>query len=434
MPRLLQLLLESRPATGCSTSCPALRRALAGNGPALLPVPADDEKETGRLAPVARRRHGAGRLGGRPARPDRVGGGDLRVDRHPEGRAAAGVGAHRLRRGHPALDLHGGLHPLAPTAGRAPRRPTGCWRCRPPHRRAAGAAAGGRRGHRADGHGHGAAVHRGALRPAPSTGCRPGRGSPRWCRPSCMRILADPDATDRADHLRRRAGRRCVDAAGAAGRRRGRPGVASVTTYGMSETCGGCVYDGVPLDGVTVASARRESAATGRERRRRPGRVSITGPSSPGATGTCRDHPSFVPASRRALPHLHHRRSRACHGRGPLAGRRPGRRRHHHRRHQDRPGGRGIRADQGRRGGRGHRHRRAGRRVGRRGGRGGGGRSGRTAGPGRPARGRRATRTGPAAAPKHLVLVDELPLRGPGKPDRAADPRAGARRELTPGG
>ncbi|MFN8074915.1 MAG: o-succinylbenzoate--CoA ligase [Kineosporiaceae bacterium] len=29
-------------------------------------------------------------------------------------------------------------------------------------------------------------------------------------------------------------------------------GVAVVTTYGMSETCGGCVYDGVPLDGVLV--------------------------------------------------------------------------------------------------------------------------------------------------------------------------------------
>jgi len=29
-------------------------------------------------------------------------------------------------------------------------------------------------------------------------------------------------------------------------------GVTAVTTYGMSETCGGCVYDGVPLDGVTV--------------------------------------------------------------------------------------------------------------------------------------------------------------------------------------
>ncbi len=30
-------------------------------------------------------------------------------------------------------------------------------------------------------------------------------------------------------------------------------GVNVVTTYGMSETCGGCVYDGVPLDGVQVA-------------------------------------------------------------------------------------------------------------------------------------------------------------------------------------
>jgi O-succinylbenzoic acid--CoA ligase len=29
-------------------------------------------------------------------------------------------------------------------------------------------------------------------------------------------------------------------------------GVAVVTTYGMSETAGGCVYDGVPLDGVLV--------------------------------------------------------------------------------------------------------------------------------------------------------------------------------------
>ncbi|MGC5167618.1 AMP-binding protein [Luteimicrobium sp. DT211] len=29
-------------------------------------------------------------------------------------------------------------------------------------------------------------------------------------------------------------------------------GIAVVVTYGMSETCGGCVYDGVPLDGVRV--------------------------------------------------------------------------------------------------------------------------------------------------------------------------------------
>ncbi|WP_460837055.1 AMP-binding protein [Nocardioides marmoraquaticus] len=31
-----------------------------------------------------------------------------------------------------------------------------------------------------------------------------------------------------------------------------RRGVRVVQTYGMSETCGGCVYDGVPLDGVEV--------------------------------------------------------------------------------------------------------------------------------------------------------------------------------------
>jgi O-succinylbenzoic acid--CoA ligase len=30
-------------------------------------------------------------------------------------------------------------------------------------------------------------------------------------------------------------------------------GITVITTYGMSETCGGCVYDGVPLDGVRVA-------------------------------------------------------------------------------------------------------------------------------------------------------------------------------------
>jgi o-succinylbenzoate---CoA ligase len=49
-----------------------------------------------------------------------------------------------------------------------------------------------------------------------------------------------------------------VDAARAAG-------VPVVTTYGMSETCGGCVYDGRPLDGVAVA--------TGDD-----GRIRISGP------------------------------------------------------------------------------------------------------------------------------------------------------------
>lgn len=47
------------------------------------------------------------------------------------------------------------------------------------------------------------------------------------------------------------------------------PGVTAnanlVSTYGATETCGGCVYDGVPLDGVAVRVAR-------------DGRVAISGP------------------------------------------------------------------------------------------------------------------------------------------------------------
>jgi len=42
-------------------------------------------------------------------------------------------------------------------------------------------------------------------------------------------------------------------------------GLSLVATYGMSETCGGCVYDGVALDGVAVALAP-------------DGRIRVTGP------------------------------------------------------------------------------------------------------------------------------------------------------------
>ena len=42
-------------------------------------------------------------------------------------------------------------------------------------------------------------------------------------------------------------------------------GIPVVTTYGMTETCGGCVYDGLPLDGVSVT--------TGDD-----GRIQISGP------------------------------------------------------------------------------------------------------------------------------------------------------------
>ena len=54
---------------------------------------------------------------------------------------------------------------------------------------------------------------------------------------------------------------RCVLVGGAAARpgllaAARQAGITAVTTYGMSETCGGCVYDGVPLDGVTVRAGQ----------------------------------------------------------------------------------------------------------------------------------------------------------------------------------
>jgi len=47
-------------------------------------------------------------------------------------------------------------------------------------------------------------------------------------------------------------------------------GVNVVVSYGMSETCGGCAFDGQPLDGVTISLATQDEAE--------PGRISISGP------------------------------------------------------------------------------------------------------------------------------------------------------------
>ena len=50
-------------------------------------------------------------------------------------------------------------------------------------------------------------------------------------------------------------------------------GIRAVATYGMSETCGGCVYDGVPLPGVQVGLLDSDGRADGLE-----GRIAISGP------------------------------------------------------------------------------------------------------------------------------------------------------------
>jgi O-succinylbenzoic acid--CoA ligase len=47
-------------------------------------------------------------------------------------------------------------------------------------------------------------------------------------------------------------------------RRAEEAGARVVTTYGMSETCGGCVYDGVALDGVTVDIESPDASGAGR--------------------------------------------------------------------------------------------------------------------------------------------------------------------------
>jgi o-succinylbenzoate---CoA ligase len=60
-------------------------------------------------------------------------------------------------------------------------------------------------------------------------------------------------------------------------------GVPVITTYGMSETCGGCVYDGRPLAGVTVTTAAPAGDAGGTDAGRADGaagdgRIRISGP------------------------------------------------------------------------------------------------------------------------------------------------------------
>ena len=69
-----------------------------------------------------------------------------------------------------------------------------------------------------------------------------------------VRMLRDMTTTrGRLDAtVRRRADRRWTARPGRARRRPRRAASRIVQTYGMSETCGGCVYDGRPLDGVEV--------------------------------------------------------------------------------------------------------------------------------------------------------------------------------------
>lgn len=101
-----------------------------------------------------------------------------------------------------------------------------------------------------------------------------------------MRVLSDPDAT---------AALTTFDAVLVGGASTpqallddaAQAGVRAVTTYGMSETCGGCVYDGVPLDAVSLSLDGAVDSG-------RPGRVSITGPVVARGYRDMPRHPSFL--------------------------------------------------------------------------------------------------------------------------------------------
>lgn len=62
-------------------------------------------------------------------------------------------------------------------------------------------------------------------------------------------------------------------------------GIPIVRTYGMSETAGGCVYDGVPLDGVRIRIASPLDGV---------GRVLLGGPSIAHGYRNLPDHPAFA--------------------------------------------------------------------------------------------------------------------------------------------
>ncbi|SOC56387.1 o-succinylbenzoate--CoA ligase [Ornithinimicrobium cerasi] len=65
-----------------------------------------------------------------------------------------------------------------------------------------------------------------------------------------VRLLDDPEGTEALRRVTVLLGGAAADPALLARAREA--GARVVTTYGMSETCGGCVYDGVPLPGVRV--------------------------------------------------------------------------------------------------------------------------------------------------------------------------------------
>jgi len=297
MPRLLEVL-EVPTGDRLLDLLPRLRRALDGGGPALLPVPADHPSEAGRLITGLAGGAALAAVEDDAADPTAVVIGTSGSTGTPKGALLpvsaliASADATRC-----ALTCTGGLHPHRTNGPAAPPLPTGTWLLTLPAHHIAGlqvllrAAAEGTEPAIMDtAQAFTASAFATAVGRMP-----PGRRFVSLVPTQLHRILADPSATTALTTFAAvlvggaSTPQSIVDDARQAG-------VSIVTTYGMSETCGGCVYDGVPLDLVSVSidpDVGPDSPRPG-ERRRRPGRVSITGPMVARGYRDMPRHPAFV--------------------------------------------------------------------------------------------------------------------------------------------
>jgi len=203
-----------------------LRAALDGTGPALLPLDATDPRLPGLLDAYA---------------PDQITDGDGDVTRRHGGRGVAADTAVIVSTsgstGTPkGVELSAGalLHSARASLARIGARPGERWLCCLPANHVAGLQ---------------------VLIRSIVSGTEPVFEGDNYSHvslvPTQLRRLLDAGAPlDRRGTILlggAAAAGPLLEAARAAGAR-------VVTTYGMSETCGGCVYDGYPLDGVSVTT------------------------------------------------------------------------------------------------------------------------------------------------------------------------------------
>jgi O-succinylbenzoic acid--CoA ligase len=298
MPRLLEVL-EVPTGDRLLDLLPRLRFALDGGGPALLPVPADHPAEAGRLVTGLAGGAALASVEDDAADPTAVVIGTSGSTGTPKGALLpvsaliASADATRC-----ALTCTGGLHPHRTNGPATAPLPTGTWLLTLPAHHIAGlqvllrAVAEGTEPAIMD-----TALPFTATAFADAVGRMPsGRRFVSLVPTQLHRILADPAATTALGTFAAvlvggaSTPQAMVDDARQAG-------VSIVTTYGMSETCGGCVYDGVPLDLVSVSidsDGRPLGGTDTGERQHRPGRVSITGPMVARGYRDMPFHPAFV--------------------------------------------------------------------------------------------------------------------------------------------